>query len=52
MQDFTDTLSSTKDLWRKTETHRESLSIPLEILPPYCNFLFESYLEQPETALQ
>lgn len=30
----------------------ESLCIPLEAAPPYCNFLLEPYLEQPETALQ
>lgn len=30
----------------------ESLCIPLEAAPPYCNFLSEPYLELPETALQ
>lgn len=30
----------------------ETLCIPLEAAPPYCNFLSEPYLEQPETALQ
>lgn len=30
----------------------ESLFIPLEAAPLYCNFPLESYLKQPETALQ
>lgn len=40
--------------WRLMGPERDaqSLSIPLETVPPYCNFLFESYLEQPESALQ
>lgn len=41
--------------WRFMEVERdlpESLCIPLEASPPYCNFLSEPYLEQPETALQ
>lgn len=41
--------------WSFMEVERdlpESLCIPLEAAPPYCNFLLEAYLEQPETALQ
>lgn len=41
--------------WRFMQVGRnspETLCIPLEAAPPYCNFLSEPYLEQPETALQ
>lgn len=40
------------DLWGEKKTHTVSLYSTWDAVPPYCNFLFESYLEQPGTVLQ
>lgn len=40
------------DLWREKKTHTVSLYSTWDAVPSYCNFLFESYLEQPGTVLQ